>query len=259
MAIKRPDFLFELVRRRVLERYVGSTSVALWMVVSPLIPLVLNLLVFYFIARVPEVQAMGLGLYAAFAFSGLLVFRVLQRAASEGCDLLISNLDMLRSVNFPLPYLSLSSIGALLVDFALQIVLMGVLLAWSGQLPGGSLVLLPPAIAITVVLCIGMSWLASIAGYLAREMQELLTIGLTALLYLSPALYPLEAAPAALRPFIEFNPLTHLVIVFRDALLPSGGGLHVQSWLYAVALAAATFGAGLFAMSRLKRVVGDLV
>ena len=255
----RADFLAELVRRRILERYVGTTSVALWVLVSPLIPLLIHLLVFYFIARIPEVQAMGVPGYAAFAFSGLLVFRVLQRAVAEGCELLLGNMEMLRSANFPLPYLSLASVGALMVDVALQLVLMAALVVWSGNGVGASLAALPAALAILVLLCIGASWLASIAGYVAREVQELFTVGLTALLYLSPAVYPVEAAPPPVRLLIELNPLTHLVIVFRDVLLPAASGFHWQSWLYAALLAAATFGAGLLAIQRTGREAGDLV
>ena len=252
------DLLIQLIRRRVMDRYIGSSSILLWVLISPLIPLLLNMFVFFLVARVPEIQAMGAVGYAAFAFSGLLVFRVVQRAGSEGCDLLISNLEMLRSVNFPLAHLSLAAVGALMVDVILQLVVMLALLVWSGQGVTSSLIALPVALAILLATCIGGSWLASIAGYTAREVQELLTVGLTVLLYLSPALFPIEAAPSLLRRFIELNPLSHLIIVFRDVLLPTGA-LHWQSWLYASILAGGLFGAGLLAITRMKRVVGDLI
>lgn len=256
--MRRLDLLLHLVHRRVLDRYIGSTSVVLWMLVSPLIPLLVNILIFYFVARIAEIQSMGLLGYAAFAFSGLIPFRILQRAVTEGGDLLVSNLEMLRSVNFPLAYLSLASVGSLMVDLTTQLLLMAALLVWSGHAASLSLFALPGAMAILFLLCVGSSWLASIAGYLAREVQELLTLILTLLLYLSPAVYPLGAAPAALQPIIELNPLSHVVIVFRDALL-SSGNFHWASWLYAATLAGATFAAGWFAIVKVKRFVGDLV
>ena len=255
----RLDFLFELVRRRLIERYVGSTSVVLWMLLSPLVPLLLNMLVFFFIARIPEVQSMGVAGYAAFAFSGLLAFRILQRAAAEGCDLLVANLEMLRSVNFPLTYLSIAAVGGLMADVAVQVLFMLVLLALSGFPLGQSLLALPAALAIVVALAIGASWLTSMGGYVAREVQELVNLAFTALLYLSPALYPAEAAPGILRQFIELNPMTHVVIMFRDAFLGSGRPLHISSWMYSAAMAAAVLLLGFFGISRLKRVVGDLV
>jgi lipopolysaccharide transport system permease protein len=256
--MRRLDLLLHLVHRRVLDRYIGSTSVVLWMLVSPLIPLLVNILIFYFVARIPEIQSMGLLGYAAFAFSGLIPFRILQRAVTEGGDLLVSNLEMLRSVNFPLAYLSLASVGSLMVDLTMQLLLMAALLIWSGHGVSLSLFALPGAMAILFLLCVGSSWLASIAGYLAREVQELLTLVLTLLLYLSPAVYPLGAAPKALQPIIELNPLSHVVIVFRDVLL-SSGSFHWASWLYAVTLAGATFAAGWFAIAKVRRFAGDLV
>lgn len=252
------DLLLQLVRRRIIDRYIGSTSVALWMVVSPLIPLLINLTIFYFIARIPDIHAMGVAGYAVFAFSGLLVYRMLNRAAVEGCDLLTSNLEMLKSVNFPLHYLSLASVASLLVDLTVQLVLMTVLLLWSGHGISASLVLLPVATGLAFAACLGVSWLLSIVGYLARETQEVLSVFLMALLYLSPALYPGNAAPATLQQVFIFNPLTHYVIIFRDALLP-GSTMHWNSWIYAILCSAVLCVSGFVAIHRVKRFVADLV
>jgi ABC-type polysaccharide/polyol phosphate export permease len=68
----------------------------------------------------------------------------------------------------------------------------------------------------------------------------------------------LEAAPQSLRPFIELNPLTHIVIMFRDALL-GGGGFHWVSWSVSVGMAAMAFLGGWLAIVRVQRIVGDLV
>src|SRR5690606_5742674 len=140
------------------------------------------MIIFYFIADLPEVRSMGIAGYAAYAFTGLIAFRLLQRAIVEGCDLLISNLEMLRSVNFPLPYLSVASIGALLADLGIQFAFVLVLLLWSGHTLHVQLLGLPVAVLILVLLAIGASWLVSIAGYVARETQEVVNLGLTFLL-----------------------------------------------------------------------------
>jgi lipopolysaccharide transport system permease protein len=258
MAMHRLDFLVELARRRVLERYIGSTSVLLWSLASPLMPLIANLLVFYFVARIPHVQSMGLVGYAAFAFSGVIAFRVVQRAVTEGCDLLVSNMDMLRSANFPLAYLSLAAVGSSLFDVVIQVVFVAVLLAATGQGITPSLAALPVALSLLLMFAVGISWLASIAGYLARETQEVATVVLTILLYLSPALYPMDAAPGVLLTFIEANPMTHFVIMLRDCLMPALSSPHWKSWAYAAALAFGAFAAGFALITTTKRYVGDL-
>lgn len=255
----RLDFLFELVRRRVIERFIGTTSRLVWVVLSPLIPLLMNLAVFYYIARIPEVQGMGVAAYAAFVFSGLLPYRFLQRATTEGCDLLTGNLEMLKTSAFPALFLSLSAVGALLVDLAIQSALMVVLLTIAGQMPGLQLTLLPVALAFLIALALGASWLMSVAGYLMRELQEIVSVMFGALIYVTPAMYPPEAAPAFLRALMLFNPLSHYVIIFRDTLSPGAFAPHWSSWMVAGAFSATMLAAGYAVISQMRRHVGDMV
>lgn len=255
----RLDFLSELVRRRVIERYIGTSYRLFWVILSPLVPLLMNLAVFYFIARIPQVQAMGVAAYAAFIFSGLLPFRFAQKAATEGCDLLTGNMEMLKSAAFPLPYLGLSAIGALCVDLVIQCGLMGVLLWIAGQAPGWSICLLPAAFMMLVAFALGVSWLTSVAGYLLREVQEVVSLIFGALLYVTPTMYPPEAAPSFLQKLIWLNPLTHFVIVFRDALLPSASGPHWASWAVALSLSGAMLVAGYAVIHKVQSFVGDMV
>ena len=162
---------------------------------------------------------MGLAAYAAFIFSGLLPFRFLQRASTEACDLMIGNMEMLKSVSFPLPFVSLSAVGALLVEFAIQCVLMVVLLlARARRWPGPSSYSV--AVGALVASALGASWLISVAGYLLRDLQEVLGVLFAALIYVSPTMYPPDATPGCLQVLIRLNPLTHYVIVFRDLILP---------------------------------------
>ena len=119
----------------------------------------MNLAVFYYIAKIPQIQSMGLAAYAAFIFSGLLPFRFLQRASTKACDLMIGNMEMLKSVSFPLPFVSLSAVGALLVEFAIQCVLMAVLLLAAGAALTWAFVLIPVAVGALVASALGASWL----------------------------------------------------------------------------------------------------
>jgi ABC-type polysaccharide/polyol phosphate export permease len=259
MGSVRWDFLLALTVRRILDRHVGSVSVAFWVFLSPMVPLLTSLLIFYYIARVPDVAKMGALGYIAFALSGLTAYRFVQRAAGEGCDLVLGNMELLKSASLPLPFLSLSSVGSLAFEFALQTTLVIVVAAWAGVNPSWNLLLLVPAAALFLAAAVGLSWIASIAGLVARESQEGLNLLFLGLLYVTPALYPREAAPPALQRFIDLNPMTHFVIVYRDAVLPQDGVIHGSSWLYLVVIAAVTFSVGLTAIRRAQRVVGDLV
>ena len=255
----RIDFLVELSKRRVVERYVGTSSRVVWMVLSPLVPLLMNLAVFFYIARIPEVREMGLAAYAAFIFSGLLPFRFIQRTVTEGCDLLTGNMEMLKSAVFPLPFLGLSAVGAAVVDLLIQCGLMAILMWVAGREANWTVALLPAAFAALLALAVGACWLASVAGYLLREFQEVCNVLFGALLYITPAMYPPEAAPEFLQRLIWLNPLTHYVVMFRYALLPSAGGPHWTSWGVGFGLSAAVLAAVYAVTAKVQRYVGDIV
>lgn len=254
-----PEFLLELTRRRVIERYIGSSFVVLWVVIAPLIPLATNLAVFYFVAQIPAIQSMGLPTYAVYVFSGLLPFRVIQSAAIDASNLLVDNMEMLKSVNFPLHFLSMTSIAALLLEFGVQLLVMFALLLLSGRGVGPSLALLPIALILLAALVLGASWVFSVLGYLLKDLREVLVVGFSALLYLSPVVYPIEALPHLMATLVYLNPVSHYVIVFRDALVPASGGVHVESWLLVAAMSAVALALGWLAIQRTKRFVGDMV
>lgn len=257
--LSNPEFFFELTRRRLIERYVGSSFVVPWVVIAPLIPLATNLAVFYFVARIPAIQSMGLPTYAVYIFSGLLPFRVIQNAVVEASDLLVGNMEMLKSVTFPLHFLSMTAIATLMLEFGVQLLLMIVLLLISGRGLGWNMALLPIALILLITLVLGASWTVSALGYLLRDLREILAMGFSLLLYLSPVIYPVEALPRLMATLVLLNPVSHYVIVFRDALLPDAGGMHVASWLLAGAMSAAALALGWFAIQRTRRFVGDMV
>jgi lipopolysaccharide transport system permease protein len=255
----RTDFLVELTRRRVMDRYVGTSSRLLWVFLSPIIPLLLNVAVFYYIARIPQVQSMGLAAYAAFMFSGLLPFRIVQKAAVESCDLLVSNMDMLKTAVFPLPFLSLSVIGALLVEFLVQCLFMSVLLIAASSALTRAILLLPLALAALFALALGMSWLLSIMGFVLRDLQEIAAVLFSAALYITPIMYPPEAAPQFLQMLIYLNPLSSYVTLFRDIILPSPEGIHGTAWIVASLTSGFFFSSGYLTIRGAQRFVGDMV
>jgi ABC-type polysaccharide/polyol phosphate export permease len=72
-------------------------------------------------------------------------------------------------------------------------------------------------------------------------------------------MYPTDAAPPVFKILIDFNPLSNFVVIFRDAILPDGSGLHLKSWIIACMTSVAAFAIGYFGVRRAQRFVGDLV
>jgi lipopolysaccharide transport system permease protein len=255
----RIDFLIELIRRRVMDRYVGTSSRILWVFLSPLVPLLTYVGLFYFVARIPQIQSMGLAGYALFMFSGLLPFRIIQRATTESCDLLVGNMEMLKTAVFPLSFLSLAAVGAILVDFGVQALFVAGLMVIAGVSLSWTILLLPAAVILLFALALGASWILSILSYALRDLQEIVGVLFSVLLYLTPIMYPLDAAPSALRILMWINPLSAYVTIFRDVVMPGAEGLHFLAWAIAGGTSTVSLVVGALSIRASQRFVGDMV
>lgn len=255
----RLDFLIELIRRRIIEKYVGSAFVLLWVMLVPVVPLLTNLLIFYYIAKVPQVKEMGVIGYSVFVFSGLLPYRILQKGLTEGSELITNNMELLKNAIFPLQFLGMTALGAILFEFSLQIIVLLILLLVSGIWISLNMLLLPVAILLLSALILGCVWIISVVGYLLKDIREVINVILLGLVYVTPTMYPTEAAPRTIQKVIEINPLTHMIIVFRDVWTPCGDGLAISSWAYFAAVSLLLVMIGYVMMRKVSGIVGDLV
>jgi len=255
----RFDFLIELSRRKIIEKYIGSSFVLLWVVLAPLIPLLTNLLIFYYIAKVPQVKEMGVLGYGVFIFSGLLPYRVFQKGLADASGLLIANMEVLKSAPFPLPFLGIASLGAVIFEFGVQFVFLLVILLISGVGIHWEILLLPLALVFFSFFVLGSIWIIAVLGYLLKDIQEVINVIFMALVYITPTMYPPEAAPGIIQKLININPLTHMIIVFRDVWTPGVDGLQVMSWVYFSALSIGLLIIGYLLTQKTQKFVGDLI
>jgi lipopolysaccharide transport system permease protein len=118
--------------------------------------------------------------------------------------------------------------------------------------------LFPVVLLPFVLLTLGATWfIASLSVYL-RDVAQLVGIVSTALLFLSPILYPISAVPEQYRHFIYLSPLTFVINQGRDVLLWG----HMPDWpglgaYYAVSAFVAW--AGFFWFQKTRRGFADVL
>ncbi|MBI3369630.1 MAG: ABC transporter permease, partial [Burkholderiales bacterium] len=218
-----------LAKRDLLARYRGSAVGMLWAVAAPLAMVAIYALVFrgVFQARWADAPVSGLG-YATRLFAGLIVFSGTAEVATRATRLMQDNANLVKRVVFPLELLCVALVMQVSVHTVLQMLLLGALLLLSGSgVPtDGSLawllLALPWIVVLQLVLAIG---LAAIGCYL-RDVQHLVPLVMSGLMFLSPVFYPAAAAPPALRAVLVLNPLTPPIELLRaawfgDALPPA--------------------------------------
>ena len=253
---RRRQHLFllrELVVRNVRARYVGSALGLAWSLLNPL----WQLLLFYFVFfRVLEFSLDGEQTqnFAVFLFCGLLPWMATHEGVSRSASAITDNADLVKKMRLPGELLVASLVLGALLHSVVGVVAFIVILGVIGELSVASLPLLLVAVPLQAALMFGLGLGLASANVYFRDTAQAAGLVLNAWFFLTPIIYSVHVVPADYKWFVEWNPLTGLVYLYRAAFL--GGGIPVSlAPLLAATIAAVVFGGALFA--RLKHGLAD--
>jgi lipopolysaccharide transport system permease protein len=162
---------------------------------------------------------------------GLIVHGLLAEVLNRAPSLIISNVNYVKKVIFPLDVLpAISLIAALFHSIVSIIVLLVASAAINFYLPW-TVALLPVVVLPLIVLIVGLSWILASLGVFIRDIGQTIGIITTVMLFLAPVFYPLSAIPEKYQPYILANPLTFIIEQSREVLiyghLPNWSGLGI--------------------------------
>lgn len=258
-ALRRHAFLIkELVRRDFRGRYAGSVFGFLWSFAQPLWLIVLFTFVFSTVLKVSLVGERT-GSFGIFLFSGFLPWMAIQEGLLRGATAITESSEMVKKVRFPASALVVAAVLSALVHQLIALAVFGVILAALGELSPAALPLLLPAFALQLTLTLGGALGLAALNVIFRDVVQALNMVLNAWFYLTPIVYPLDLVPAMLRPWIELNPLTVLVELYRQALLGNAPDVPVAAPSLAVLLVtvAVVGSTGWWLFRRLERTFAD--
>jgi lipopolysaccharide transport system permease protein len=255
-TLRRQAFLVkELVKRDLEARYAGSLFGRLWSFAQPLWLLLLFTFVFSTVMKVPLVGTRTQH-FSVFLFCGLMPWAAFQEGVQRAASSITDNAMLVKKLRFPPENLVLAPIlSALLQQGIAALIFVGVL-AYLGELTWGGLPLLLLAVPLQVALTLGLGLLLSSVHVFFRDTTQVLGLVLTGWFYLTPIVYPRSLVPARFRPWIDWNPLTALVELYRQAFL--GGSLALAPGTFPlIAAAVVLVCVGLWLFRRLKATFVD--
>jgi ABC-2 type transport system permease protein len=217
------ELLDGLTRKELKVRYKNSVLGFLWSLLNPAVVLLVYYIVFQLILK------NGIPYFAIYLIAGILPWNVFSTGTMGACGSVVANSALVKKVAFPREILPLASVGAALVNFFLQaIVLIGFLAAFRRGPAVEYLPLLVPALIALLLLTGAIGVLMAALNVVLRDMQHLLDIGLQVWFWATPIVYPYElVATRASNPNSAFhwlfylwrlNPVTPIVLTFQRAL-----------------------------------------
>ncbi len=262
------ELLVFLVRKELSVKYKNSALGFFWSMLNP----ALTLAVYYFVFQI--VLKNGIPGFAIYLMCGLLVWNLFSTAISGATTAVVANAGIVKKVAFPREILALASIGAALVFFALQVVVLVLAMAIFHFAPAVNyLPLLVPAMVALLLFSGALAIFLSAVNVYMRDVQHLLEVVLMAWFWATPIVYRYQQiAQPLIRHHLGWlylaNPITPVVLTFQRALyakvspvskgvvvpiLPTGGqGWYLVILGIVIVVSAALFVGALTVFARLE-------
>ncbi|WP_161556192.1 ABC transporter permease [Xanthomonas campestris] len=202
--------LGRMVKRDIRGRYQGSIFGTLWSFATPL----LLLCAYWFFLGVVLQARFGATPQVAFPvvlFSGLVIHLFFAEVLGRASGLIFEHATYVKKVVFPLtvlPWMTLAT-AAFHLCVNLSILLIGQLLIVGSIPPTWPLIFL--VMLPTLPLLLGLSWMLAAFAVFLRDIQQVVPLILTLMMFASPIFFPMEMVPEQYRPFLVLNPTTVII------------------------------------------------
>lgn len=207
------------IKRELTNRFSGTLLGAGWAFVQPLALLAVYGFVFDAVFRVRLPAALDVP-YLLFVALGLWPWLAFSDGVSRGMAAVVANGALVKKVRFPAAWLVLAAVTASFVLNVLGYVLVMVALAFMGHAVHWQG--LPVALAGLLglwLLATGIALALAALYVFIRDVEHVVSHGLSLLFYLSPVLFSVAMVPAMMADWMWLNPVTGLLEGIRAAWL----------------------------------------
>jgi lipopolysaccharide transport system permease protein len=211
--------ILALTQREVLGRYRGSTLGIFWSFFHPLLMLSVFTFVFSVVFKARWGTDGGSKIeFALLLFAGLLMFNLFSECINRAPGLILANVNYVKKVVFPLEVLPWVSLGAALFHAAISFCVWLLAYMIFFGVPHLTVFYMPLIVLPFVMFLMGLSWALAALGVFLRDITQLIGVGVSALMFLSPIFYPASSLPEAYRQLLYLNPMTPVIEMTRDAM-----------------------------------------
>lgn len=214
------SLIYALSKREVIGRYKGSYLGILWSFFNPLLMLAVYAFVFGEVFNTHwGIKSNSRMEFAIVLFAGLIVFNFFSECVTKAPSIILLNINYVKKVVFPLEILPIVNVFSAIFHMAISLLVWIVCsLFFFDALPFVA-ILLPITLLPFLFFTLGMSWFLASLGVYLRDVSQVISIFVAALLFLSPIFYPLSSLPEQYRPIFKLNPITPTVEMARGMLI----------------------------------------
>ena len=216
------DLVYMFVKRDFVSSFKQTVLGPVWFFINPILTTIVYLVIFGNIAGlstdgVPKIL---------FYLSGVTLWNYFSACLTSTSNVFTMNANIFGKVYFPRLVMPLTVVISNLMKFSVQFLLFLVVFfiyLFKGEIQPNLWILATPFLILLMAafaLGVGMIFSALTTKY--RDLQMLLTFGVSLYMYATPVVYPLSALSGIWRKLAYYNPLTGIFECFKYGWLGSG-------------------------------------
>jgi ABC-type polysaccharide/polyol phosphate export permease len=253
-VIGKREMLATLVARNLKIRYQGSALGFAWTLLNPLFMMLVYWIFIKFLKFAMPLPDL---------LTGVLAWQFLTMCCNDSISAVAGHPNLVKKIYFPRVILPLSTVLANLVNYLLSLLVLFAFAFLAGKLAWGpSLALLPIAVALEFVFCLGLALLVSCSSVYFRDTEHIVGVLLMAWFFMSPVIYSLDfiaanihVPPWLLRLYV-LNPMAGLITLYR-AIIVGGPYPSVIALAAAVVVPVVALAAGVSVFGRYEPDFAD--
>ena len=220
---KYRDLIILFVKRDITTAYKQTILGPVWIVINPLLSTVVFTVIFGVIAGIPTDGVPQFLFY----LSGNILWGFFSSCLNKGSSTFLGNARLFCKVYFPRLVMPISGIIYNLINFLLQTVVFVILvivysLIGANVHPNIFILFTPLLVLHTALLGTAIGLIISSITTKYRDLNVLVSFGVSLLMYITPVVYPISKVPENFRWLMLLNPVAPIVETYRYAFLGCG-------------------------------------
>jgi len=208
------DLIFVLTQKELKIRYKNTALGYLWSITNPLAFALVFYVAFKIIMRI-EMED-----YALFLIAGLFPWQWFANSINASPMVFLGNASLIKKVNFPRNIIPFTMVLQDMIHFVLSIPVIVLFLLIYHKTPDLSWSYgIPLLLGIQFSMTYGLSLVISSVNLFFRDIERLILIVTMLLFYFTPIIYPETMIPSQYRTLVYFNPVSPLMISWKNLFL----------------------------------------
>jgi lipopolysaccharide transport system permease protein len=253
------DLLYLFVKRDIVIVYKQTIFGPIWYFIQPLLTMIVYIIVFSKIARIPTDGIPP----PVFYLAGIVMWNYFNDCFIHTSDVFHQNSALFGKIYFPRIITPLSKVISGLIQFLIQSGLFTLVLVYYFYRgvdiqSAKAIVLIPYLVLLVAGLGMGTGLVFSALTAKYRDLKFLITFGMQLFMYATPVIYPMSIIPDKYKIFIVWNPMAHIIEGFKYAVL-GVGEISFTAMLYTTTVTLIVFVIGVIIFNKTEQTFADTV